>query len=212
MRLTMRAYMERPPKLREVAGVCYRVLRIHPGTGKTILQPVLIVDDLAPAECEHDRLRVTRAGIFAGRYMARCLDCGVGGPVVPGGDDEGTRRLAMGALLAAYPRASFRPVVSERGALIGWAELIGGVWCAVASDGRHALGRFAHADEAVAAVMSWGEWAAGPGCAHCASAPLADACRHCEGMVCEGCALASVYQCAEKRSDVPTIKLSGGYG
>jgi hypothetical protein len=210
MKLTREAFMARPERNREVAGICHRVLRIHPGTGKAVIEPVYIVDHLLPRECEHDRARVVRAGIMAGRYIARCLDCGVGGPVVPGHDDEGTRRLAMGALYAAYPRASFRPVVSERGDMLGWAECMGGIWLGVVEAAtRHTLGRYADAGSAVRAVMDWwrmhyvGGRQEPTGCAHCGADPLevSDACRHCAGMVCEGCALASVYACAERRSE-----------
>lgn len=202
MRLTLAAFNRRARGYRQRNGSRLTVLRMHPGRRCTVTEPVEIVEQLLPADCEHDDVRVVRAGVFDGRFMARCRDCGIPGPVV-----DAQTCLSLGVnivehagaeLLRLHPRASFREARDE-GGLWGWAETYDGgkTWLAMSGAGAdHAgvcIGALPTADLAIRTVLDW--WRrpqqrfARVGCMHCKADPMevVDFCPHCALSICGPC-------------------------
>jgi hypothetical protein len=157
MKLTLAAYMARPEGDRRRVGTRHAVISRHPATMARVIYPVDIVDRLLPGDCDHDRVHVVRAGILSrSGYLSRCMDCRIGGPVVPGGlNGIHTARQARAALYTAHPRANYREAADVTGRVLGWAERIGDEWLAFVRDasGSDCIGRYDNPDDGVRAVF-----------------------------------------------------------
>jgi hypothetical protein len=141
------------------------IRRVHPGTGLPVIEPVDLVKRLLPGDCDHDDLRVVRAGLLVREHVARCRDCGAGGPVVPAGADTPAAD-ARAAFFAMYPRASYRDVRDDAGERMGYVERIGSAWVAWSTAGsdapRACVGTFHDADMAAGMIFTrWNRTATG---------------------------------------------------